>query len=300
MTFPAGGKGTRSNRVCPALSWILIAASLFLVAVSGCVHVIDRPGMAPAPTPFVTPTPTATPTPTVTPTATPLATPTPTVTPTVTPQPTPTPTVTPRPTATPLPTPTPTVTPTPTPTPTAAPTPTPTLTINLPDLIIESPQNRSIVREESVTIEGTTSPGASVSVRGRAIASGEDGRFSLSIPLTPGVNTLQVFAINPDGQRRGYPLIVTYLPVEPFFLTITQPDPDLPEHIVDTPTIRLWGRTASEATVSVSGVSISVDQLGIFSTTVSLRPGPNIIQVVATGAMGDVLERIIQVTYRLP
>ena len=180
--------------------------------------------------------------------------------------------------------------------PTATPEPTPTPLI--PFLVVESPLDRSIIREESVTIQGVTSLGASVSVRGRAVAAGEEGRFRLSVPLAPGVNTLEIFAINPDGQRQGKTLTVTYLPLEPFFLTITQPEEEVTT--VAQTAMRLWGRTASDATVTVNGIAIPVDQLGIFSTTITLRPGLNTIDVVATAMTSDILRKTLKVTYEEP
>ena len=282
MTFRPGGIRPRSTRTSPFIFRLLIVGSLGLVALLGCVTVVDRTG-TPAPAPLETPA-----------AVTPMPLPTPVPKPTFTPVPLPTPTPTPEPTASPTPTSTPVPTPTPTPEPTATPTPTP----EPPILIIESPLDRSIIREESVTIQGVTSLGASVSVRGRAVAAGEEGRFRLSVPLAPGVNNLDIFAINPGGQRQGKTLTVTYLPLEPFFLTITQPDEQ--DRSVTQPTIRLWGRTASDATVAVNGISIPVDQLGIFSTTISLQPGPNAIRVVATSVGGKVLQETLEVTYEAP
>ena len=151
---------------------------------------------------------------------------------------------------------------------------------------------------ETVIIQGITSIGASVSVRGRAVAAGGDGRFRLSVPLVPGVNVLDIFAISPDGRRTGKTLTVTYWPLEPFFLTITQPDEQ--DRTVTSPTIRLWGRTASDATVTVNGIAIPVDQLGIFATSITLQPGLNTITVIATNPMGDTLQKAIGVTYEEP
>ena len=222
---------------------------------------------------------------------TPLPTPTSAPTPTPTPAPTPTPTPAPTPTFTPPATPTPALTVTPGPGATTTPTPNPA---DLPVLVIESPLDRSIIRDESVTIEGITSIGASVSVRGRAVAAGEEGRFRLSVPLAPGINTLDVFAINPDGQRQVRTLTVTYLPVEPCFLTITQPDER--DREVSQSTVRLWGRTAADATITVKGIAIPVDQLGIFSTTITLTPGLNSISVVATCTIGDTMQDILRET----
>lgn len=308
MTLPSGGNRSLLIRIPSAVHLIALLAGLVLVAAIGCVQVIDRPGtMQPTPTPTPAIIPTATPLPTPEPTATPVPTPTPVVVPTPAPTPAPLPTATPAPTvsptATPVPTPTPTPAPTatPTPTPTVVPSPTPDSPCGegqLPALIVESPPDRSIVRVESVTIQGVTSVGASVSVRGRAVAAGEGGRFKLSVPLAPGVNVLDIFAINPDGCRTGETLTVTYLPQEPFFLTITQPDEQ--DRLVTTSSIRLWGRTASDATVAVNGIAIPVDQLGIFSTTITLQVGQNAINVIATNPMGDTLERTIEVIFEEP
>ncbi|MCY4366170.1 MAG: hypothetical protein OXE17_08110 [Chloroflexi bacterium] len=301
MTSLAGRSRKRSPWPIPSATWIPFITILLLVALAGCVYVTDRPGTAtPTPLPVPVATQAPTPTPVPEPTATPTPTPTPAPTPTATPAPTPTPTPKPTPTPTPAPTATPVPTPTPTPPPTATPEPTPEPTSdpNIPFLNIESPLDRSIIREESVTIQGFTSPGASVSVRGRAVAAGEGGFFRLKVPLAPGVNVLEVFAINPDGQRQGRTLTVTYLPLEPFFLTITQPD--VQDRTVNQSSIRLWGRSASDATVAVNGIAIPVDQLGIFSTTVSLGPGRNSIVVVATSMTGEVLRETLVVTYNLP
>ena len=305
MSSPPGGNRPLLTLHPSAIQLVTLLAIMALIAAAGCVQVIERPGTAPptptlAPTPTVAPTPVPTPAPT--PTATPLPAPTPTPipvpTPTATVTPTPTPTATPLPTVTPTPTVVPTLTPTPTPTATPGPTPTPTPDPDVPFLVIESPLDRSIIREESVTIQGITSIGASVSVRGRAVAAGEEGRFRLSVPLAPGVNNLDIFAINPDGQRQGRTLTVTYLPLEPCFLTITQPDEQ--DRTVGQPTVRLWGRTASDATVSVNGIALPVDQLGIFSTTISLQPGPNGVDVIAICMGGEILRQTFDVTFEEP
>ena len=137
-----------------------------------------------------------------------------------------------------------------------------------------------------------------MSVRGRAVAAGEEGRFRLSVPLAPGVNNLDIFAINPGGQRTGKTLTVTFLPLEPCFLTITQPAEQ--KSTVTQPTTRLWGRTASDATVSVNGIALPVDQLGIFSTTISLQTGPNVVGVVSTCMGGEVLRETLEIAYENP
>ena len=136
-------------------------------------------------------------------------------------------------------------------------------------------------------------------MRGRAVAVDGDGRFRLSVPLAPGVNFLDIIAISPDGLRTGKTLTLTQLlPLEDIFLTITQPDEQ--DSTATAPTIQLWGRTASYATVAVNGIGIPVDQLGIFSTTITLQLGLNTINVIATNPKGDTLQRAFAVTCEAP
>ena len=277
-----------ARRQAARLLTLLTLAILALAAPAACIQSIERPGNIPptvVPTATPRPTPTPLPTPTPTPTPQPTATPRPTPTPTPTPQPT----ATPRPTPTPTPTPQPTATPRPTPTPTPIPAPTPH---NLPILEIQSPADRSIVRQDTVTVQGVTSFGASVSVRGRAVASGEGGRFQLTVPVAPGVNTLEIIAIDAAGNRRARTLTITFLPPEPFFLTVTEPR----ESVVFDRNVRLWGRTAATAAIAVNGVAIPVDEFGIFSTIVTLRPGSNSVNVIAVSAQGNVLQETLDIT----
>ena len=270
---------------------------------------------SPAGTPAPDPTPTAVPSPTPTraadavavenPEATPTAMATPIATPVTTPATIPEPTERPTtgPTEGPVLTPTPSPTPSSTGTPTSTPGTEPTPTLDpeeppedLPFLNIESPEDGDIIREPSVIIQGTASVGASVSAKGRAVSVGEGGKFRLSVPLSPGVNILDVFVINPDGQRQGRTLTVTYLPLEPFFLTITQPREQ--DRTVTTDTVRLWGRTAPDATLTVNGIAIPLDQHGIFSTTITLNPGGNSINVIATSSTGDMLQETLEIIYQ--
>ena len=165
----------------------------------------------------------------------------------------------------------------------------------MPFLNIEMPEDGDIIREPSVVIQGTASVGASVSAKGRAVSVGEGGKFRLVVPLSPGVNVLDVFVINPDGERQGRTLTVTYLPLEPFFLTITQPGEE--DRRVGTETVRLWGRTAPDAELTVNGIGIALDQHGIFSTTIRLREGVNGIEVVAVSSTGDRLEERLEIVY---
>ena len=78
-------------------------------------------------------------------------------------------------------------------------------------------------------------------------------------------------------------------------LLVTEPQD---QSVVSQENIRLSGRTGPEAIASVNGVSVSVDRVGIFSTVITMEPGPNIIDVVATNDDGQVLSAVVAVIYR--
>lgn len=223
------------------------------------------------------------------------------------------------PTATVLPaTPVPTSTPTPVPAPTAAPTvpatpsPTPTARPTLPPpatpspteepveqllLQVRSPRDGSTVRTDAVVVHGVASHRAQVEVEGIATSVDPDGRFQVELTLAPGINTLRVVATDSQGNQEARELNVTSLalPPLPFLLLITEPED---QSIVSQALVRLSGRTGPEAITSVNGVSVSVDELGSFSTMVTLEPGPNIVDVVATNNDGRILSKVIALIYR--
>ena len=216
---------------------------------------------------------------------------------------TPTSTLTPSPTARPpTPTPAPPVTPTvpltpitpPAPTATTPPTKEPVFQLVLEVL---APRDGSTVRTDAVVVHGVTSAGAQVVVDGFAAFVGPAGRFQVEVPLAPGINTLRVVATDSKGNRESRDLNVTSLalPPLPFLLLVTEPED---QSIVSEAVVRLSGRTGPEAFTSVNGVSVSVDELGFFSTTVTLEPGPNIIDVVATDLDGKVLSTVLALIYR--
>jgi hypothetical protein len=62
------------------------------------------------------------------------------------------------------------------------------------ELVVESPVDMDVVREEQVTVQGTVAPArADVQVLGRA-AEVTGGRFTITVPVEPGANVIDVIA----------------------------------------------------------------------------------------------------------
>ncbi len=205
------------------------------------------------------------------------------------------------PTATPImqmPTPQPTPTLIPTNTPPPTPTATPETTIE--GLIdVHGPEDNAAVRADGVVVHGfaAVAADAGVQINDTPVELDETGQFSKWINLSPGINTIIIEAETADGtsERVNLTVISLLLPPQPFFLLVTQPED---QSLVLHPNIPLVGRTTPGTVVTVNGVSVPVDISGVFSTTVTLEPGPNIIEVQGTSTDGDELSALVAVIYR--
>ena len=269
---------------------------LGLLALAGCIQEFDRvrgvEGAAgPGGTIAAGPNSTTVALPTATILPTPSEVPTPTPDPTDTPMP---PTSTPEPTKAPTPTPPP-PTPTTVPTPTARPTATPARN-SIPNLNLRvlGPAEGTRATSNAVVVHGTATPGASVQVDGRATRVDSVGRFRAEVGLFPGFNFISVVAADQAGNRQTT-VITVVLPPQPFVLEVTEPKD---QSVVPQRRVRVSGRTGSEATATVNGRTVAVDQLGAFSTNVPLELGPNVIEIVANSKDGQKLTTFIAVIYR--
>ena len=201
-------------------------------------------------------------------------------------------------TATPLPTPIPTPVPTATPAPTSTPVPTPTPAVTIEGLLdVRGPEDDSAVRADSVVVHGYAHMDAKVQINDMSVPLDDTGRFSQLVDLSPGFNTITVEAEIPDGETESATISVVslLLPPQPFFLIITEP---LDQTFAVHPTIPLVGRTTAGTVITVNGVAVPVDVSGVFSTTVTLEAGPNIIEVLGTSTDGEELDALVAVIYR--
>ena len=211
---------------------------------------------------------------------------------------TPLPRTAPTPVATETPVPTPTPQPSPTPPPTSTPAPTPTPTVTIEGLLdVRGPEDSAALRADSVVVHGYARTDATVQINGKLAVLDDTGRFSQVVDLSPGVNAITVDAESEDGASESTTLSVVslLLPPQPFFLIVTEPED---QSFVVHPTIPLVGRTTAGTMVTVNGVAVPVDISGVFSTTITLDPGPNLIEVQGTSSAGEQLNALVAVIYR--
>ncbi len=83
------------------------------------------------------------------------------------------------------------------------------------------------------------------------------------------------------------------LPSE-LFLEITGP---ADESVVSQATVTVRGLTTPDAIVSVGGQTVDVDAQGEFAVEITLEPGPNIIELVASNLEGMEQSTLISLIY---
>ena len=171
-------------------------------------------------------------------------------------------------------------------------------------ITIASPPNLSFVNASPITVSGTVSDAnASIQVNGvTALASG--GRFSVSVPLLEGPNTISAVAMNSQGTSSTASVQVT-LDTTPPKITIDSP---FNGYITADPSITVTGKVndivigtvnRQQVQVSVNGVSALVSNRSFQAANLPLSVGNNTIAANAVDRAGNAASFSIVVT-RVP
>ena len=197
-------------------------------------------------------------------------------------------------------------------TPPSTPEHTPTLTPTLPpkpslELVVMVPEDGTATPRDEESVEftvgtwgmpvvGTTRVDAVVTVDGTLVEVNEDGMFVHSVGLTEGPNLVEVTASDLLGNQRTISMVVYQVSSTGIPLYFFWPGNDATVNSASVPVI---GTTSVDAVVTVNGVPVEVDVLGIFSTSVALEEGPNAIEVTASDLLGNVRSQTL-VVFRTP
>src|SRR6266700_3779145 len=153
-----------------------------------------------------------------------------------------------------------------------------------PVLAVTAPANGFITNHTPVTASGSVTDATvvTVTVNGAPLAVGSDGRFSGSVPLTEGSNTLTTVATDAAGNATTDTHTLT-LDTHPPALAVTAPTDGL---ITRQTPITVSGTVtdATPVTVDVNGIPLPVDAAGVFTGQASLAEGANPLTVTARDA----------------
>jgi len=164
-----------------------------------------------------------------------------------------------------------------------------------PELAITSP-TATLTSNPSVTLEGTTEPGAIVTVDGTPVAIDANGAFSTQVSLPDGPHTFTIVATDLEGNDATALRTITVDTVAPA-VTIDSPATGT---VMNRSTARVSGATEPGAGVVVNGLIVSVGPGGVFALDLALAPGPNVIAATATDQAGNAATASVTVTYANP
>jgi Glucodextranase, domain B len=178
-----------------------------------------------------------------------------------------------------------------------------TLQSGLP-LSVTEPTDSTTINGDTVNVQGTTTPGATVSVNDNVVTADSTGAFSTNVSLDAGPNAIDVIATDDNNNQGEVLLMVNAMPTTSTAtsalgasqgtlpLAVTSP---IDSATLSTSTVTVQGRTTPGATVTVNGNSDVADANGNFSIGVSLDNGPNAIDVIATDDSGNLGEVLLMV-----
>jgi hypothetical protein len=150
-----------------------------------------------------------------------------------------------------------------------------------PPLFVDAP---AFTNRASLTISGLTDPDAAVTLNGQALSVDAQGRFSKSLTLVAGSNTLTFTAKDKAGNTATVARTVT-LDTTPPNLTVNEPADGLNTSLE---AIRVSGVTEPTAAVTVNDLPAAINPAnGSYSAWAMLQPGANSILVTATDPSGN-------------
>lgn len=161
-----------------------------------------------------------------------------------------------------------------------------------PDLVVNSPADGAVTNQVTVTVSGTTDPGASVTINGAALSVAADGSFSRAYSLTDGTHTFTAIATGAAGLSTTATRTITVDTTAPA-LSLTAPSNGL---LTRTSVVQVTGTTEAGASVVVNGVDAAVSSTGQFSVAISLHEGANMIVATATDPAGNQAQASVSVT----
>ncbi len=167
-----------------------------------------------------------------------------------------------------------------------------TLDTTPPALTLTSPVDGLLTNQENVTVEGTTESGATAAVNGASVSVDAQGKFSVSVKLNLGENTVTVETKDALGNAVSKSVKATYDPNAPS-LEISYPPNNL---LTNNKDLTITGKTEAGSTLTVNDVSVSVDAEGKFTLAMTLSEGENTITIISSDNLGNKITASRKVT----
>ncbi|HEV2010609.1 MAG TPA: helix-turn-helix domain-containing protein [Candidatus Limnocylindria bacterium] len=178
-----------------------------------------------------------------------------------------------------------------------------------PRVDITDPPGDAVSQIAEYTVKGKTNPEGRITVRVSPgldtindIHPAKDGTFSVTVPLKPGPNHIEVQVLDPSGKLAQASRTIQ-------LSSVVSNDQQAPQLIIEQPAnggtytnapVTVSGRVdTSVASVTVNGAAATVGTDGKFSVTVNFVAGPQTVRVIAKTATGAEVQetRTVAVSY---
>jgi hypothetical protein len=164
-----------------------------------------------------------------------------------------------------------------------------------PQLVIASPKNNAVLNSKTFEVKGTVDIGSTVKVDGKPVAVSSSGSFTAQVTMNGDSAVITVVAEDLAGNTTTKTIAVS-LDTTPPALTVTSPVPF--QEIHKLPVV-VQGKTEKDATVTVNGNTVTVNEDGTFSYALSSLPegAMSVITVIAKDPAGNETKKMINVKY---
>lgn len=152
-----------------------------------------------------------------------------------------------------------------------------------PPLLVTEPSSGVWVNYPTITVKGTSEPGATVSVGGQLAVVQPDGSFEVPVALLEGANIIDLTSTDEAGNMATAQVIVNVDTVPPY-LSVIEPLEGFQTNDIN---LLVSGVTEASANLTVNDSPVTVQLDGSFSTTVTLQPGQNRLFINATDPAGN-------------
>jgi flagellar hook assembly protein FlgD len=161
-----------------------------------------------------------------------------------------------------------------------------------PDITILRPLENEWTNQQMVTIEGSTRPGATLTINQQPVRVEEDGSFRYELILNQGDNSLHFVATDAVGNIASLDRVV-HLKTGAMPIQVNVQD----GAIIGDSNLQLTGKVEPGSLVTVNGMAVPVNAFGDFQTTTSLLSGDNTITIEARDLAGNTTVLARRVSY---
>jgi cytoskeletal protein RodZ len=177
-----------------------------------------------------------------------------------------------------------------------------------PRVDITDPPGDAVSQSAEYTVKGKTNPDGRITVRVSPgletindVHPARDGTFTVTVPLKPGPNHIEVQVLDPAGKLAQASRTIQLNPAvsnEPQALQLVVDQPANGARYTNSP-VTVAGHVDRAATVTVNGAAVTVLFDGRFQIAVNFTAGPQTIRVSAKTATGAEVQetRTIAVSY---